>query len=58
MKYQRPLHSTLAAILCAFFALAFHGQAQEVPSEYQEVTHSRPLTPAVRHPSILQAFYN
>ena len=37
MKYQRPVYSTLAAILCAFLGLAFQAQAQEVPSEYQEV---------------------
>ena len=37
MKYQRPVYSTLAAILCAFLGLAFQAQAQEVPSEYREV---------------------
>ena len=37
MKDQRPVHSTLAAILCALLGLAFQAQAQEVPSEYREV---------------------
>lgn len=37
MNYQLPVYSTLAAILCSFLGLTFQAQAQEVPSEYQEV---------------------
>jgi hypothetical protein len=37
MKYQRPVHSILAAILCASSAWAFQARAEEVTSEYQRV---------------------
>jgi hypothetical protein len=36
MKYERPVHPILAAILCSFFGLAFQARAVEMPSEYQE----------------------